>query len=184
MEIFEDLMKKKYDTISSELVRKNPFWDYKLDKYVLPDGSHGEYHYVNSRGATMIIPVDDNNTFTMVRQYRYLNKRHSVEFPGGGIKQGLTPYMNAKEELAEETGIVPGNMKLIGEYNPYNGVTNEICYIYYATGLTAFQSQPEPSEEIEIVRLTGEQIVQHIKQGEIWDGMTLAAWAIYIYQNL
>jgi 8-oxo-dGTP pyrophosphatase MutT (NUDIX family) len=119
----------------------------------------------------------------MVRQYRYLNKRHSFEFPGGGIKKGLLPLENALEELKEETGIIPDKLRLIGEYNPYNGVTNEICYTYLATGLSVLESEPEPSEELEIVRLDYNQIVELIKRGEIWDGMTLAAWSLYIYQN-
>lgn len=173
----------KYETSGSRTIISNPWWDYNLDNYILPNGNVGEYHYVNSRGATIIIPLHDNNTFSMVRQYRYLNKRHSLEFPGGGIKKGLLPMENALEELKEETGIIPKKLRLIGEYNPYNGVTNEICYTYIATGLMVSESEPEPSEELEIVRLDFSQIVEFIKQGEIWDGMTLAAWTLYIYQN-
>ncbi len=176
-------MIKKYDTLESTLIKRNPYWDYVLDKYVLPDGNEGEYHYVSSRGATLIIPSLGNNTFAMVRQYRYLNKRYSLEFPGGGIKQGLAPEMNAREELAEETGYLAGELSLIGEYNPYNGVTNEICYIYYANRLTADAANPEPSEEIGIVRLSKSDIVELIKRGEIWDGMTLAAWALFVCRD-
>jgi 8-oxo-dGTP pyrophosphatase MutT (NUDIX family) len=173
----------KYKTLSSETIYKNPYWDYNYDRYILPDGNEGNYHYVKSRGSTIIIPKHNNNTFTMVRQYRYLNKRQSLEFPGGGIKKGLNPIENAIEELKEETGLLPQNLELIGEYNPFNGVTDEICYTYLATGLTFTDSEPEPSEEFEIVSIEFDQIVDFIRKGKIWDGMTLAAWALYIYQN-
>ncbi len=175
---------EKFDTISSELRFQNPYWEYMVEKYVLPDKSQGDYHYVNSRGSTMIIPRHVNNTFTLIRQYRYLNKKYSLEFPGGGLKKGLAPEENAREELKEESGLVASTLTLIGEFNPYNGVTNEICHTYLASGLVQTGNAPEPSEELEIVRLSYEQIVGLIKQGEIWDGMTLAAWALYVYQDL
>ncbi|MDQ1266682.1 MAG: ADP-ribose pyrophosphatase, partial [Bacteroidota bacterium] len=79
----------------------------------------------------------------------------------------------------EETGLIAKELILIGEYNPYNGVTNEICRIYIADNPERGIPEPEDSEEIEIIELTQIDFINKIKTGEIWDGMTLAAWSLY-----
>ncbi|MFC2131343.1 NUDIX domain-containing protein [Bacteroidota bacterium] len=175
---------KKYETISSDLKFRNPYWEYKVDRYVLPGGNIGEYHYVNSRGAGIIIPRLSDNTFVMVRQYRYLNNKVSIEFPGGGVPEGLSAIENAKKELIEEAGLEAGHIKAIGEYNPYNGVTNEICTVFLAEDLQKTEANPDETEEFEILTLSGKEINNKIINKEIWDGMSIAAWAFFHFSRI
>ncbi len=188
-------MLKTLEQISTESKFVNPFWEYKVDKYKMPTGRISEYHYVNSRGAAIIIPITDNNKFLMINQFRYLNRRTSLEFPGGGIKDKMSPLENAKKELLEETGYTASSIRLIGEYNPYNGVTNEICHVFVAEGLKIAKTietddstmlgmtTHDESEEFEILELKIQEINNKIIKADIWDGMTLAAWAIYSITN-
>jgi len=115
----------------------------------------------------------------MTKQYRYLNQKPSIEFPGGGIKKGLEPLQNAMEELEEESGYCTNNIIELGSFNPFNGVTDEICHVFLARDLVKCKAKPEPSEEFEIFEINHEKIINFIKRGEIWDGMTLAAWSVY-----
>jgi 8-oxo-dGTP pyrophosphatase MutT (NUDIX family) len=171
-------MMKKFDTIDSASIIKNPYWEYRLDKYILPNGNEGEYHFVRTNGSTFILPFISDTELLLTRQYRYLNRRHSIEFPGGGIKQGLSPLVNAIEELEEETGYSANYMEYIGSYNPFNGVTDEYCHVFIADNLYKVDTLPEPCEEIEIIKLDISRIRELISKGEIWDGMTLAAFSI------
>ena len=52
--------------IDSELKFSNKYWDYRLDRYVLPGGGEGEYHYVDSRGSTIVIPLIEKSKFILV----------------------------------------------------------------------------------------------------------------------
>jgi ADP-ribose pyrophosphatase len=175
---------KELRTISSVVKYSNPYWDYKLDKYELPNGKTGRYHYASSPGSTIVVPKKDDETFILIKQYRYLNKRFSIEFPGGGLKPGLTAEENASEELAEETGFSPGELKLMGSFNPCNGITDEISSIFLASSLKPCGKKGDESEEIEIVELKYNDIIQKIKSGELWDGMTLAAWSLYYFSYM
>ena len=172
-------MLTKLVKVSSELVSENKWWCYYVDEYTFPDGSTGEYHFVRTTGSTMVIPRIRENVFIMTKQYRYLNQKPSIEFPGGGIKFGLEPLQNAKEELEEEAGYRTENLIEIGSFNPFNGVTDEICHVFLANDLVNCLAKPEPSEEFEIFEINHEEIINFIKRGEIWDGMTLAAWSVY-----
>ncbi len=168
---------KKLKTLSTNSIHKNPYWEYRLDNYTLPDGSRGEYHYVHSKGGVMAIAIDGGGKLVLVKQYRYLSKRESLEFPGGGVKNGDF-LATAKNELAEEAAMGAVDWNLIGEFNPYNGITDEICRVFLATGLEQAASQKDASEEFEVFRLSADEIQSLIDEGIIWDGMTLAAWGL------
>lgn len=154
----------------------NRWWTYKRDELLLPSGKLGEYHYVHSLGSSMIIPIMPDRTLLAVKQYRYLAERESIEFPCGSVKKGSNHEQTARVELAEETGYSPGKLTLAGEFNPYNGVTDEMCRIYLAEELRHVGDAPDETEEFERITLTSEEIDDLILSGTIWDGMTIAAW--------
>ena len=113
-----------------------------------------------------------------MRQYRYLGDRVSLEFPCGGVKEGSNYEQTAREELAEEAGLEAGVIEQIGEFNPYNGVTNEVCRVYLARQLRPVVSRPDTTEEFERITMTPAELGEKIDSGEVWDGMTLAGWMI------
>jgi ADP-ribose pyrophosphatase len=158
--------------------KKNPWWAYRHDEVRLPNGKRGEYHYVHVNGSSMVIPLTGAGDVIMVNQFRYLCNRESVEFPCGSVKDGSTYDETARLELAEETGYSAGRMIPAGEFNPYNGVTDEMCHIYVAVGLTPVHAERDETEEFEIVRCTADGVDRKIADGELWDGMSLAAWML------
>lgn len=172
-------MIKKFDTIKTEQLHENPYWVYRKDEYLMPNGEHGEYYYVETPGSVFVIPALPDNRFVLVKQYRYLNGKYSIEFPGGGIKAAFSILENAENELKEEAGIIAGKIRKIGEYNPLNGVTNEICHVYFAEDLSFVSNAPDAGEEFSILTFNESEIDSLIKSGELWDGMTLAAWSLY-----
>lgn len=164
--------------ISESIMFKNPFWTYKRDAFELPSGSTGEYHYVHTNGSSMVIPVLADGMLLLVNQYRYLVGRESVEFPCGSVKEDSTYEETARHELVEETGYSAKNLVMVGEFNPFNGVTNEMCHVYIARDLQYVGGKPDETEEFEILRVTPGEIEAQIRTGVIWDGMTIAAWSI------
>ncbi len=172
-------MLKSLRQLSSKLFAKNPWWEYRLDSYEQPDGSVSEYHYVHTPGSVMILPITDEGKFILVKQFRYLNQREGLEFIGGGIKPGKSAEESAHDELLEEAGIIADEIILIGEFNPMNGVTDEICNIFVAHSLKNTVAKPDASEEFEVAELSNTEISDFIKSGIIWDGMTLAAFALF-----
>lgn len=168
----------RWKKISETILLKNNWWTYKRDEYELPSGKRGEYNYVFTNGSSMIVPVTSDGNVLMVKQYRYLNERDSLEFPCGSVKDGSTHDETARHELAEETGWSSEEMLIAGEFNPFNGVTSEICQVFIARNLVEAGSAPDETEEFELQRFLPGEIEEKIRSGEIWDGMTIAAWHI------
>ena len=169
---------KTWKKLSESLVFKNPWWTYKKDSFELPSGKFGEYHYVHTNGSSMILPIMDDGMILLVNQYRYLLHRESLEFPCGSVKDGFNHDETAKHELVEETGYSAEILTSVGEFNPYNGVTSEMCRVYIARGLHYVGGTPDETEEFEIIRTAPAEVDARIGTGLIWDGMTIAAWAI------
>ncbi len=177
-------MAHKFDTLASEVMNENPFWTYKKDTYVMPSGAKGDYFYVASRGSVMIVPVLENGKLLMTSQFRYLNRRESLEFPGGGRKENLSYFEAAQAELEEETGGIADNLELIGAFNPFNGVTDEICYVYSAKNIIFNIAKPDESEEIVLLEKGADEIIELIEKGTIYDGMTITAFTMFYIKNL
>ena len=169
---------KSWEKVRQDFEIRNPWWTYKKDIIRLPSGKQGEYHYVHVKGSSMIIPMMDDGKMIVVNQYRYLCNRESLEFHCGSVKENSTFDETAAYELAEETGFEAGHLKCVAEFNPYNGVTDELCRIFVASHLTPVHAHHDETEEFEQVYLTSQEFEDKVKSGEIWDGMTLAAWAM------
>ena len=169
----------RWQRTGTRVLYTNRWWEYRRDDVRLPDGRAWEYNYVHTPGSVMLLPRLDDERFLLVRQYRYLNDTESVEFPAGGIRPGSSAKDSAMRELAEETGFAPGMLRRIGSFNPFNGVTDELCEVFEASDLSPAEATPDGTEEFELLRCTEEEIAALVRNGSIWDGMTLAAWMLY-----
>jgi ADP-ribose pyrophosphatase len=156
----------------------NPWWTYFCDGYQLPSGKGGEYHYVHTNGSSMVVPLKEDGQILLVNQYRYLIDRESLEFPCGSVKDGSSYDQTAWHELAEETGYSAQILLQAGEFNPYNGITDEMCRVYIARQLRYVGANPDETEEFELAALSPAEIDGKILDGTIWDGMTIAAWCM------
>jgi ADP-ribose pyrophosphatase len=170
-------MLKHWKRLTSTTILSNPWWTYKKDTFQIPESVGGEYHYVYTNGSSMVVPVTKEGRVVLVNQYRFLCDRESIELPCGGIKEGKTAEEMAKIELEEETGYTCKSMRYIGTFNPFNGITSEMCSVYLALELTPVTVQCDPTEEFEVITKSLQEIDAMIAANEIWDGMTLAALA-------
>ncbi|TAL31078.1 MAG: NUDIX hydrolase [Spirochaetes bacterium] len=168
----------RWKTLSTKLVIRNPWWSYILDTVRGAGGREGEYHFVRTPGSVIIVPVRDDGAIVMVRQYRYLMERESLEFPAGGMKEGEAPAERARRELIEETGM-DGSIEFVGRFNPCKGIIDEWSHVFIARDLMpSNEFHKDDSEEFEIDAHQPSEIDRMIRENEIADGMTMAAWAM------
>ena len=175
-------MKSSWKKLSTEILHRNNWWSYFVDRFNGVGNDNlktREYHYVHTNGSSLLIPVNNDGKIILVKQYRYLNKKFSIEFPCGGVKDDHTFIETADLELQEETKFKSGQLTKIGEFNPFNGVTDEICNVFMATKLSDSFLESDDTEELEVHFYYPDEINQLISSGEIWDGMTIAAWQLY-----
>ncbi len=164
--------------LSRRTVYENRWMKLHEDKIRFPDGTEGIYGVVDKEDFVLIVPVHPDGSFQLVRQYRYPVAGRYWEFPQGSweTRPGTDPAQVAKGELEEETGLRAGRLDKLGFLYPANGIANQGCHIFRATGLAEGQVAREPEEQdLETARFTRAQIMAMIASGDIRDAATVAA---------
>ena len=164
--------------LSSEVIKKNPWWRYCFDKCVYPNGVEGEYHYMVKNDGVAIIAVTKEGKIMMNRQYRYLFKKESVEFPMGSVKDSQTKEEAAHAELQEEAQVRAHSWEHKGVFEPSNGFVQGTMYVYVASELEEVDVPHDDSEEFEQLLFSPDEIDQLIAEGTITDGASIASWCI------
>jgi ADP-ribose pyrophosphatase len=128
---------------------------------------------VHHPGSAVIIPVFDDGTIALVRQYRHPAVRYLLEAPAGTLMLGEVPEEGAARELEEELGFVAGRLEKLAEFFVSPGFCEEKMWVYLATALTETSQQLEDDEILEVVRIPFSQALSRISSGEIEDAKTI-----------
>ncbi len=140
---------------------------------VREDDKTYERDVVHHPGSAVILPVFDDGTIALVRQYRHPAVRYLLELPAGTLNDKERPEAGAARELEEELGLVAGKMEKLSEFFISPGFCEEKMWLYLATDLTETQQRLEEDEMIEVVRLPIDRALQMITDGEIEDAKTI-----------
>lgn len=134
---------------------------------------YGKVHFKNV--AIGIIPLDDDKNTWIVGQWRYPLNEYSWEIPMGGGPLENSVIASAKRELKEETGLKAENWKKIMRIHTSNSVTDEVGFVYVATGLTAGTSEPGETEgDLVIRKLPFSDVIEMVMKSEITDSISIA----------
>ena len=169
---------KHLNKLSEEVIHENPWYAYKHDTYEKPNGEVGDYYYSDLRGMAIIVPVFPDGRLLLILQSRYLTDKESVEFPGGGLRDGQTAIEAAREELLEETGYVADEFIKVGEFQPANGYAKDTTHVFMAHVSEYREMNLDDTEEIEVLYRRPDEIDEMIRRNDIWDGQTMATWAL------
>ena len=132
-----------------------------------------EREVVHHPGSAVIIPIFEDGTIALVRQYRHPAVRYLLEAPAGTLERGEAPEEGAARELEEELGFVASRLEKLSEFFVSPGFCEEKMWVYLATEMTKTQQQLEDDEIVEVVRIPFQQALSMITTGEIEDAKTI-----------
>lgn len=139
--------------------------------------SEGELTYqrevVHHGGSAVIVPIFDDATVALVRQYRHPAVRYLLEVPAGTLAQGERPEVGAARELKEELGVVAARLEKLSEFFVSPGFCEEKMWVYLATELEEGEQALEDDEILDVVRLPIADALEMITSGEIQDAKTI-----------
>jgi ADP-ribose pyrophosphatase len=149
--------------------------DLDRDEVEEPGGVRGAREVVRQRGSVAALPVHDDGSVTLVRQYRYAVAAHVWELPAGRRDPGETPEQGARRELEEEVGLRPRVLEPLLTFWTTPGFCDELMHLFRSTGLQQVPARPEQDERIEAGRFSLAEAESMIRRGEIREGKTLVA---------
>jgi len=172
-------MPKHLEKKSEEVLHQNPWSTYKHDRYIKPNGVEGDYFYMEILGGSaMVVAIMPNGSIVLTLQHRYLIDKQSIEFPAGRRKIGQTSLEVAKLELLEEAGCIADEIIKIGVFESSPSSIKDEIHVYLAYVSEQREQILDDTEEIELLYRRPDEVDEMIKNNEIFNGPTMAAWSL------
>ena len=171
-----DFTEKK---ISSRAAYRGRLLKLNEDEVSLPDGTTALREYVVHPGAAIILPLFDDGSVLLERQFRYPLGRHFYELPAGKLEPDEAPLETAKRELLEETGYAAAEWRELGRLHPCIGYSDEQIDFFMARKLEFKGARPDEGEFLETLRVPLADSVEWVRRGRITDTKTIIGlfWA-------
>ena len=162
------------ETLGSELIYKGKVFDIRVDEIREGDIAY-KREIVVHKGSAVVIPVFDDGTVALVRQYRHAAGKHLLEICAGTLNAGEDPERGARRELEEEVGVTAGKMEKLCEFYVSPGFLTEKMHLYLATDLTETAQNLENDEILTVERHPIRDLLKMVRNGEIEDAKTIIA---------
>jgi ADP-ribose pyrophosphatase len=149
--------------------------DLGIERATFPDGRQVELEVIRHPGASAVLPLHDDGSVTLVRQWRHAGGGLHVEVPAGVLERGEAPAACAARELAEEAQLQAGTLVPLASIHTTPGFTDERIHLFLARDLRPADGRPEADEYLHPLRVPFEEALQWTADGRITDGKTICA---------
>lgn len=142
---------------------------------LVAEDSDGEepYYVVELDDYVTVVARTAAGTFTLVRQHRPVTGRASLEFPSGHVDAGETAEQAGRRELLEETGMIAGEMQLLGVLVPDVGRLRNRMWCYFAGDVTPAAAATH-EEGMDVLEVREDTLLAMATDGRIEHALNLA----------
>jgi 8-oxo-dGDP phosphatase len=141
-----------------------------------PEGDEFERLIIHHPGAVGVVPLHDDGTVTLVRQYRVALEHDLLEIPAGTRDvEGEDERLTAERELAEEAGLAAGRVEHLTTFHNAPGMSDETIAVFLARDLADVAHDRQSVEEhaMTVERLPLDEALAMIEDGRITDAKTI-----------
>lgn len=162
-----------HELIKRDFVYRGRILDLSISRFQSETKGEVELEIVHHNGGAGILPIFEDGSIALVRQWRYPAGRYSLEVAAGRIEPGQTAEQTAARELEEEVGYRAREFRKLTEFRVAPGYCEERIHVYVATDLEKSAQNLDDDEEIEVIRMTMEEALARVCSGEIDDAKTI-----------
>jgi ADP-ribose pyrophosphatase len=159
--------------VEGEVAYEGHFLKVQRDTIRLPDGKQTRREYIKHPGAVVILPLFDDGSVLLERQFRYPLDQVFIEYPAGKIDPQEESLACAKRELQEETGYTATEWHFVCTIHNAIAYSDEHLDIFLARGLTAGKSQLDDGEFLETFKASVPEMLGWIREGKVTDVKTV-----------
>ena len=146
------------------------------DTVRLPNGAAASREYLRHIGAVCVIPVLEDGSVLVERQYRYPVAQVLTEIPAGKLDAKDEDHLlAAQRELREETGATAERWTSLGVFYPACAYSDEAIEMYLAQGLHFGERHLDADEFLNVARVPLTKLVEEVMAGRIPDAKTQIA---------
>lgn len=165
-----------FERVDEDVVHRASRFTVARGRFRGPDGLVFERDVVHHPGAVGIVPLHDDGTVTLVRQYRAALDADLLELPAGlRDVHGEPDAATAARELVEEVGLAASDLELLVTFVNSPGFCDESVSVFLATGLRPVDDDRQGVEEeaMDVLRMGLDEALELIDRGDITDAKTI-----------
>jgi len=174
-------MVKPEKTLATQQIYQGHAVKMRVDTVEKAGGRKTTRDVVEHSDCIAVVAIDGQDNVLLVRQFRHAVDRFLLEIPAGGIDPGEEPLDSVRRELQEEIGYFPRKIDKLGGFYSIPGYGTEYLHCFVATDLVPGRLVAEDTEDIELVRVSPDEIPRLITSGEICDAKTIAALLMFLF---
>jgi ADP-ribose pyrophosphatase len=174
-------MVKPEKTLAIQQIYQGHAVNIHVDTVEKASGKKTTRDVVEHSDCVAVVVLDEQDNVLLVRQFRHAVDRFLLEIPAGGIDPGEEPIDAVRRELQEEIGYFPRKIDKLGGFYSIPGYGTEYLHCFVATDLVPARLMAEDTDDIELVRISPDEIPKLIASGEICDGKTIAALLMFLF---
>ena len=141
----------------------------------LPHDVEAEMAFVEHPGSAVIVPLFDDQTIGVIKQFRHVINAFIYEIPAGTMDPGELPEQCARRELEEETGYAASTFIPLGKTYLLPAYSDEVSHIYLARDMTKTTQKLDADEIIELLRFNFKDLLEMIDSGMFTDALSILA---------
>lgn len=174
---------QKWKLLSKKVVLDNKWFPVEERTYQLPDGKIIDDFTVTTLGdVAMMVAITKDNKVVLVRQYKPGADEIMIQLPAGRVEANHADMREtARHELEEETGIkvAKDRLRIFAKLRGFSTKATEKVYYYFVDNCEFNSHQDlDPTEEIEVLTVSFEEMDRLIESGEISCAMAIAGWGL------
>jgi len=141
------------------------------------NGAHRTYERILNagRGAAIIVPMRDDDTVLLVREYGAGLQHYELGLPKGRLDPGESAIEGANRELKEEAGYGARELIVLGRVSLAAAYMSHMTDVVLARDLYPERLPGDEPEEMEVVPWKMSELHTLIARDDVTEGRTMAA---------
>lgn len=177
-------MPEKPKVLATKLIATSRLFTIEQMHLRFSNGQEREFERLKSRfhGAVMIVPLLDNDTILLVREYAAGVDDYTLGFPKGLMHEGEDILLAANRELMEEVGYGAKKLDYLTSMMAMPGYMKNTMKVVLARDLYPAKLEGDEPEELEVVPWHISELATLLARDDFCEARSIAA--IFLVREL
>lgn len=170
-------MKRQPEILATQTLAKTRLFHIEQVDLQFSNGTKVQFERMcgSPQGAVLIVPMLDEHTVVMIREYAAGTARYELALPKGRIGKDEAVIDAANREIMEEIGYGARSLQHLSSMTLAPGYSNQTTHIVLAQGLYPQQAEGDEPEPVESVTWSLRDLPQLLAQQDLTEARTIAA---------
>lgn len=174
---YNDAMRKAPTIHATRTVESSRFLRFEQVDLEFSNGQKRTFERLRTSGlgAVIIVPMRDEDTVLLVREYAVGIDAYELGLPKGRLDRDETALQGANRELKEEVGYGARELHLVGTLSLSPGYMTSMTHVVLARELYEERLAGDEPEELEVVPWKLSQLHTLLQEPDVTEGRSIAA---------